>query len=199
MLDSDLPKKIMILSGSSREPSLTMGLSKTIFKALEKRQAKPLIWDFRKKPLPIMQARHYLDSSAYKDSSVSEFLQAAELADAFVLLSPVYHNGLSGLLKNSLDFLGAKQMQYKAVGLCSHGGARTTQVVEQLRIITRGLNMYAIPSQVCTMASDFPDDAALKQDPLVSDQNILKRIDYFCDELCLMTTCAAKMKASLQK
>lgn len=57
------------------------------------------------------------------EAEQSELLQVQELkqrvtkADAIVLISPEYHSGMSGALKNALDYLSSEQFKYKPVAL----------------------------------------------------------------------------------
>ncbi len=72
--------------------------------------------------------------------------------------SPVYHNSYSGVLKNTLDHLDIPHFRNKAVGLVSHGGDGSTQPVDHLRVVVRGLNGIATPTNVCTRKDDYGQD-----------------------------------------
>lgn len=55
--------------------------------------------------------------------AVQELKAKVKAADGIVLLSPEYHSGMSGALKNALDFLGSGQFARKPVGLIAVAGA----------------------------------------------------------------------------
>jgi len=85
-------------------------------------------------------------------------------------------------LKNALDHLVIAHFDLKPVGL-SHGGGRTTQAVEQLRTITRGLLGYAIATQVCTADQDY---TRADSEWLLTSKDILARVERFCRELATL-------------
>lgn len=105
-------------------------------------------------------------------------------ADAFVLGSPLYHNSYSGALKNALDYLGIKHFRKRPVGLASHGGA-SSQAVDHLRIVVRGVLGIAITTQVCTADADFAEAPGPDGLYAVIDAGIHDRIERFAAELIL--------------
>ena len=108
----------------------------------------------------------------------------AESCDAFVLASPIYHNSYSGVLKNALDHLAIAQFYYKPVGLLSHGGNRSSQAVDHLRIVVRGLLGFATTTHVCTANADYrkTDDGNYE----LEAEEILSRIERFTTELIML-------------
>lgn len=71
-------------------------------------------------------------------------------ADAVVLTSPEYHGGMSGALKNALDFLGSEHFSNKPVALLAvaGGGKGGINALNNMRIVSRGLYANAIPKQL---------------------------------------------------
>ena len=175
------PFQILLISGSTREPSFTRTLTTKVQEALIQRGAQTVLWDLRNSPLPIANPEFHSDPTQHTNSKVRRFVVHAAKADAFILASPIYHNSYSGTLKNALDHLAIAQFYYKPVGLLSHGGDRSTQAVDHLRIVVRGLRGTAISTQVCTGLADYsgsgPDGYQLVS-PAISD-----RIDRLVTEL----------------
>src|SRR5258706_11998643 len=54
--------------------------------------------------------------------------------DGYVFVTPEYNHGISGALKNAIDFLFA-EWNNKAAGFVSYGGAGGARAVEQLRLV----------------------------------------------------------------
>src|SRR5258706_4569397 len=54
--------------------------------------------------------------------------------DGYVFVAPEYNHGISGALKNAIDFLFA-EWNNKAAGFVSYGGAGGARAVEQLRLV----------------------------------------------------------------
>jgi azobenzene reductase len=71
-------------------------------------------------------------------------------ADAVILASPEYHSGMSGALKNALDFLGSEHFAHKPVALLAvaGGGKGGINALNNMRVVARGLYANAIPKQL---------------------------------------------------
>ena len=175
-----------LLAGSVRKSSHTHALVAAIADRLATAEgATTEVWDLRVRPLPIADPAYHHNPEDHPNADVRAFVGAVDSANAIVLATPIYHNGISGVLKNALDHLAIQHFYLKPVGLASHGGSGTTQAVEQLRIITRGLLGHAIATQVCTAKEDYSpseggEGVALAAGPLDD------RVGRFCRELAVM-------------
>jgi azobenzene reductase len=181
-----LKASVFLLAGSLRKSSHTHALVAAIADRLTTTEgAKAEMWDLRTRPLPFADPAYHHNPKDHPSSEVRAFVEIADSANAIVLASPIYHNGVSGVLKNALDHLAIEQFYLKPVGLASHGGARTTQAVEQLRIITRGMLGYAIATQVCTAEEDYtPSEHA--EGLTLNATPLIERVGLFCRELVVM-------------
>lgn len=171
---------ILLLVGSGRQKSHTLALGQAIERALQAKRATVTLVELATADLPFADPAYHRDPIQNPDVKVQQLVRQAAEADAIVLLSPIYHNSYSSRLKNALDHLAIAQFAGKTVGLASHGGNRTTQAVDHLRIVARGLNATAIPTQVCTQDSDY---AEADQGFMLSDAGILERVERFAEEL----------------
>jgi NAD(P)H-dependent FMN reductase len=88
---------------------------------------------------------------------VADFRQRAHLADGFIIGTPEYHNGMSGALKNALDYLGSREFRGKPVGLlaCAGGGKGGINAINNLRTVIRGVMGLAIAEQAVVDEDDF--------------------------------------------
>jgi FMN reductase len=197
---SDRPPQVLLLIGSLRRPSYTAGLCGSIADALARNGCAPTLFDPRRDGLPMADSAYHKDPTKHPDPGVRKLVDAAGACDALVLATPVYHNGPSGVLKNLLDHLAFDQFAYKPVGLVSHGGNRTTQAVEQMRLWTRGLLGHATAVQVCTAREDFKDagqEAGQDADPRVDAPAMEQRIARFVAELSVMIQVMAVARRAL--
>jgi azobenzene reductase len=174
--------QVAVICGSPREVSYTRGLGRRIVAALEAGGAHVELLDLRHHTLPPMDPHLRRAREDHPDPAVGRLFSMAAAADGFVFASPVYHNSFSGVLKNALDYLRIPDVRYKPVGLASHGGA-SSQAVDHLRQVVRGLNGVAIPTQVCTRETDFADHAPPADHHALTDPDILARIDRYAQEL----------------
>ncbi|WP_456280058.1 NAD(P)H-dependent oxidoreductase [Bacillus sp. K7] len=116
-----------------------------------------------------------------------EHLQVQELkrrvaqADAIVLLSPEYHSGMSGSLKNALDFLSSEQFKYKPVALLAvaGGGKGGINALNNMRTVMRGVYANVIPKQLVVDPVDIDIEKAALTEPIT---NSIKEL---IQELCM--------------
>jgi NAD(P)H-dependent FMN reductase len=189
------PLEMLLISGSIRIPSYTRALTGHVEAILRAAGIETTHWDLTERPLPIADPRFHHDPPSHPDADVRALVSRATAADGFVLATPIYHNSYSGVLKNALDHLAIPQFQYKPVGLLSHGGNRSTQGVDHLRIVTRGLLGVSIPAQVCTAQDDYRLlDAATCE---LTNVDILARVSRFAAELVLFASHLRVLRQSL--
>jgi NAD(P)H-dependent FMN reductase len=89
---------------------------------------------------------------------------AAKIAefDGFVFVTPEYNHGISGALKNAIDFL-YKEWNNKAAGFVSYGSAGGTRAVEHLRGVMAELQVATVRSQVMlSLMTDFENFSVFK-------------------------------------
>lgn len=187
---------ILVMTGSPRERSYTRALADAIRDGLHRFEAATTTWDPLASPLPPANPAFHEDARNNPDPAVQPLVRAADAADAFVLASPVYHNSYSAALKNALDSLGIAQFHYKPVAMVSHG-SRATHAVDHLRIVARGLLAVGLPTQICTVDSDYgtlPDG-----DYVLKDADAAARVDRLAAELVAFARAAAVLRAGAHR
>lgn len=178
------PLEIVILAGSPRRHSYTRSLARRIGDVLGRDGARIGLIDLHEMPLPPLNPELRGRARTHPDAGVATLLRLAGAADAYVLASPTYHNSYAGVLKNALDYLSIHDFRYRPVGLAAHGG-RSTQAVDHLRQVVRGVLGVSIPTQVCTQESDFTADPGDSGFYDIVDTDIEARIERFSKELRL--------------
>jgi azobenzene reductase len=169
--------KVLVLVGSGDEQSHSLALGEEIEQSLNAKGANVELVNLAEYKLPVYD-RAVERAGEWDDKTVS-FLNKTREADAYVWVTPIYHNSFSGILKNALDWQHFF-MDGKVVGLVSNGGNRSAQAVDQLMIIARAQHLLATRIRVCADGSDFEDLKLVAED-------IKKRINDFCDELIELT------------
>lgn len=189
-------QRVLAIVGSVRPRSFTRALVASVAEGFRGQGVEVDIWDLREQPLPIADPTLHREPGSHPDEVVRSFVNAAESCAGMLWASPVYHNSYSGVLKNALDTIAIPQVAYKPVGLLSHGGNRSTQPVDHLRIVARGILGVAVPTQVCTAPEDFDVDGSLG--PMrVSAEPILGRIHRFTSEFVLFSTWLATIRQTM--
>lgn len=84
-----------------------------------------------------------------ENPSVKELRELSYHAEGVVLTTPEYHNGMSGALKNAIDYLSSAQFEHKPVALIAVGGGGKggMNALSNMRIVARGIYANVIPKQ----------------------------------------------------
>lgn len=137
--------KITMIAGSNRNNATSTRALQYIARIMQQEQAEVRIFDLYAKPLPIYNP----DQDEEADANVRMMKQWMAGADAIVLATPEYHGGISGVLKNALDYLGSEHFSDKAVlSVSSSGGAVGVSSLQQLQTIVRNLHGVNSPEWI---------------------------------------------------
>ena len=162
-----------------------MALGRALADEISKQNSAVELIDLVELALPAPNPKFHEDPLLHSDPKIVELAKTINDSDALILLSPIYHNSYSATLKNALDNLAIAQFVGKPMALGSQGGDRTTQAVDHLRIVARGLNAIAITTNVCASEEDFVEiDSGYN----LSSPNIQERIERLVKELIMITT-----------
>lgn len=172
---------ILCIVGSPRRESRVAAGITALDNAITRLGAVSQVWNLGQRPLPFMIPELRANECSIENPELVEFLNAAQAADAYIFGSPVYHNSYSGVLKNAIDHLSMRHVGGKAFALASHGGNRSSQAVDHLRIVVRSLEGIAIPTQLCTDECDFEFDETGK--PILASEMIFERVKRLAQEL----------------
>jgi len=126
--------------------------------------ADTIVWDHGANPLPLVGA-----DGSWDDKNVKAFQELATSADAFVLSSPEYHGTMSGVMKNSLDWLYSKHTSGKVFSLMSTlGGKASNNTLNHMRIAVRWIHGWVTPEQVAVpnVKSAFDEDGEILDEEL---------------------------------
>lgn len=97
--------------------------------------------------------------------SVLDFVEAFTTSDIQVWLTPLYHGGMAGVMKNALDWLeltaqnNPAYLTNKVVGLgCWSGGHQAMQGIQAMDNVARALRAWTLPYQIPMNSSDIYDN-----------------------------------------
>lgn len=100
--------------------------------------------------------------------SVLDFVEAFVTSDVQVWLTPLYHGGMAGVMKNALDWLeltSSNKPAYltnKVVGLgCWSGGNQAMQGVQAMDNVAKALRAWTLPYQISMNSSDMYENNEL--------------------------------------
>ncbi len=134
--------------------------------------------DLAELALPVMEERlRFLENPP---ANLVDFSNRIAAADAVLIVTPEYNNGIPGALKNALDYL-FPEWQRKPVGIAtvSAGAFGGINCLAQLRLVM--LLMGALPIPATFAVPKVQDAFNQEGDPL--DPSMVKRADAFLADL----------------
>lgn len=172
--------KILLLVGSGDSNSHSLHLAQSIEGKLNELGAETELINLVEYGLPLYDRS--VERQNAQDEKTRSFLDKSLEMDAFVWVTPIYHNSYSSTLKNALDWHHSTKFPGKVVGLASNGGNRSPQACDQLTLVARSQHMITIPTRVCTDENTDYDDSLN-----IAEPSILARIGKFAEELVYFT------------
>jgi FMN reductase len=121
----------------------------------------------------------YTPHEPARSTKATGLIAALRDADAVVIASPGYHGGVSGLVKNALDYIedlrAAPRVYLDDAPLgciaCAHGWQAAVGTLNQLRSIGHALRAWPTPLGVAINSADQIFDASGKlTDPAIANQ-----------------------------
>jgi len=169
--------RIKIILGSTRQSRFSDKPGSWILEQAKNREgAEVELLDLRDYPMPFYDepiSPAMVKDGAYQNEVVKKWAAKIREADAFIIVTPEYNHGTSGVLKNALDSVYA-EWNNKPVSFVSYGGVGGTRAVEQLRTVAIELQMVPIRSAVHIQGGPWnllDEDGNLKEGVLIPFEN----------------------------
>jgi azobenzene reductase len=111
--------------------------------------------------------------------NVKKLRETIHASNAIVLLSPEYHSGMSGALKNALDFLSSEQFAHKPVAIIAvaGGGKGGINALTNMRTVMRGVYANVIPKQLVLDPINFDyDNGTVTEDAEVGIKDVMEEL-----------------------
>ncbi len=158
--------KVAIITGSTRPGRKAEAVARWVYEiACRRKDAEFELVDIQHYHLPLLDEAMLPSMGQYSQPHTKAWAAKIDAFDAFVFVTPEYNHGISGALKNALDFL-YREWNNKAAGFVSYGSAGRARAVEQLRLVMAELQVADVRAQVMlSLFSDFENFTALKPAP----------------------------------
>jgi FMN reductase len=168
--------KIVGISGSLRPESYSYGALAIAAQRVEALGAEVELLDLRELHLPFCNG-----GDEYPDyPDVKKLQDTVSQADGLILVTPEYHGGVSGVLKNALDLMSFTELSDKVTGLISVlGGQPNSNALNELRLIMRWVHGWVIPEQI----SIGQVWKAFDSEGKLLDEKLSQRFDQFAQSL----------------
>ena len=127
--------KIGIILGSTRPGRNGEQVAKWVYHVASRRDdAEFELVDLLDYPLPHLDEPLPPSMGQYQNSHTQEWAAKIASYDGFVMVTPEYNHGTSGVLKNAIDYLYA-EWNNKAVGFVAYGPVGGARAIEHLRLV----------------------------------------------------------------
>src|SRR6476659_5956565 len=158
--------RVGVILGSTRPGRIGEAVAKWVFENASKRtDAEYELVDIADYNLPLLDEPVPPSMGQYSKDHTKRWAAKIASFDAFVFVTPEYNHGISGALKNAIDFLFA-EWNNKAAGFVSYGGAGGARAVEQLRLVLAEVQIATVRNQVLlSMFTDFESFRVFKPGP----------------------------------
>src|ERR1700674_1105904 len=155
--------KIAIILGSTRPNRNGEAVAKWVCEVAKTRSdAESELVDIKDFNLPLLDEPVPPSMGQYSKPHTKTWAARIGSFDGYVFVTPEYNHGISGALKNAIDFLFA-EWNDKAAGFVSYGGAGGARAAEQLRLVLAEVQIATVRNQVLlSMFTDFENFSVFK-------------------------------------
>ncbi len=154
--ESSSPVRVLVFAGSLRAASLNKKLARLAAEMVRDAGAEATFIDLKDYPLPVYDGD--LEQASGLPANARRLKDLFIAHDAFVIACPEYNAGVSGALKNAIDWVsrqdgaesGVVPYEGKVVGLCSAAGGVFfgLRAMEMLRNILMNLGCLVVPKRL---------------------------------------------------
>ncbi|MFL6489358.1 MAG: NADPH-dependent FMN reductase [Nitrososphaera sp.] len=158
--------KVAIILGSTRPGRNGEAVAKWVCDIAKKRTDAEFEYvDIKDYELPLLDEPNPASLGKYSKDHTKVWSAKIDSFDAFVFVTPEYNHGISGALKNAIDFL-YKEWNNKVAGFISYGGTGGVRSVEHLRLVMAELQISTVRAPVqLSLFADFENFSVFKPVP----------------------------------
>jgi NAD(P)H-dependent FMN reductase len=158
--------RIGIIVGSTRPNRVGRNVAEWVFGVAQRHGgAEYELVDLRDFNLPLLDEPIPPSQGKYTQEHTKRWAAKVASFDAYVFVTPEYNHGISGALKNALDFVYA-EWNNKAAGFVGYGSAGGARAVESLRLVMAELQVATVRAQVAlSLFTDFENFSDFKPAP----------------------------------
>ena len=184
--------KLGIILGSTRPGRNGEQVAKWVYDIASRRHdAEFELVDLLDYPLPHLDEPLPPSFGNYQNEHTKQWASKIASFDGFVIVTPEYNHGTSGVLKNAMDYLYA-EWNNKAVGFVSYGAVGGARAAEHLRLVAGELQMADVRQQVAlSLLTEFENYTIFKP----GDHNAAW-LDTLIDQVIAWSTALAPLRTA---
>lgn len=157
--------KIGIIVGSTRPGRVAEQVARWVLEQARSRtEADFEIVDIAAFHLPLLDEPIPASMGRYSKDHTKRWAEKVASLDGYIFITPEYNHGLTGALKNAIDFVWA-EWNNKAAGIVSYGSAGGVRAAESLRLVLAEVKIADVRSQAFFyLSTDFENYTTFKPD-----------------------------------
>jgi NAD(P)H-dependent FMN reductase len=158
--------KLAIIIGSTRPGRVGESVGRWVHEIAQKRKDATFeLVDIQEFNLPLLDEPVPPSMGKYSQEHTKKWAAKIAAFDGYVFVTPEYNHGISGALKNAIDFLFA-EWNNKAAGFVGYGSAGGARAVEHLRLVMAEVQVATVRNQVMlSLRDDFENYVTFKPRP----------------------------------
>jgi NAD(P)H-dependent FMN reductase len=155
--------KVAIVIGSTRPGRVGEAVATWVHELAQQREdAQFELVDIEKFNLPLLDEPIPPSQGKYSKEHTKKWASKMASFDGYVFVTPEYNHGISGALKNAIDFLYA-EWNNKAAGFVGYGSVGGVRAVEHLRLVMAEVQVATVRNQVMlSLHDDFENYSLFK-------------------------------------
>ncbi len=155
--------RIAVVLGSTRPGRVGESVARWVFDlAKQRNDAEFELVDIQEFDLPLLDEPVPPSMGQYSKEHTKKWAATIASFDGYVFVTPEYNHGISGALKNAVDFLFA-EWNNKAAGFVGYGSAGGVRAVEHLRLVMAEVQVATVRNQVMlSLHDDFENFSVFK-------------------------------------
>jgi NAD(P)H-dependent FMN reductase len=155
--------RLAIIIGSTRPGRVGEAVARWVYEIAKKRSDADFeLVDIQEFNLPLLDEPVPPSMGKYSKEHTKKWAAKIASFDGYVFVTPEYNHGISGALKNAIDFLFA-EWNNKAAGFVGYGSAGGVRAVEHLRLVMAEVQVATVRNQVMlSLRDDFENYSIFK-------------------------------------
>jgi NAD(P)H-dependent FMN reductase len=155
--------RIAVITGSTRPGRANEAVARWAFEQARRHGGADVeLVDIADFDLPLLDEPVPPSMGEYSKPHTRRWAEKIASFDGFIFVTPEYNHGISGALKNAIDYLYA-EWNDKAAGFVSYGSANGVRAVEHLRLVMAELQVADVRAQVAlSLFEDFENFTTFK-------------------------------------
>jgi NAD(P)H-dependent FMN reductase len=186
--------RIGIILGSTRPGRIGESVAKWAFQIASKRTDAEFEYvDIADFDLPLLDEPVPPSLGQYSKEHTKRWAEKIGSLDGFIFVTPEYNHGISGALKNAIDFLFA-EWNNKAASFVGYGSAGGVRAIESLRLVMGELMVATVRAQVhLSLFTDFENFQIFKPHER-HEKELQVMIDQVIEWSEALKKCASRLK-----